>query len=148
MSKRLILGAGKWTEKKEGDIFCDIRPFDNIDVVHDLNVLPWPFEDNSVLHISAQHVVEHLDSLLDFMNECHRVLKPGCSVWIETPAAGEDKELEHCDPTHVRCYRPYTFHNYFSPEGIEQFGYTDKAWCILKQELRDGVIFFHASTIK
>jgi predicted SAM-dependent methyltransferase len=146
--KRLILGAGKWTEKKAGDVFCDIRPFDNIDVVHDLNVLPWPFEDNSFMHTSALHVVEHLDNLLDFMNECHRVLKPGCSVYIETPLAGGDPDLEFADPTHKRCFRPYTWHNYFSPEGIEQFGYTDKPWCLLKQEVKDNVIIIHASTIK
>lgn len=145
---RLILGAGKHTVKKPGDIFCDIREFDGIDVVHDLNVLPWPFRDNCVTHISCIHVVEHLDSLIDFMNECHRILLPGCSVYIETPLAGGDPDLEHADPTHKRCFRPYSFFNYFSPEGIEQFGYTDKAWCLLKQEVKDSVIIVHASTIK
>lgn len=145
---RLILGAGKWTEKKEGDVFCDIRPFDNVDVVHDLNITPWPWEDNSFLHISALHVVEHLQSLIAFMDECHRILKPGCSVYIETPEAGGDKDLEFCDPTHIRCFRPYTFFNYFSPEGIEKFGYTNRAWCMLKQEAKDSVLIIHASTIK
>lgn len=145
---RLILGAGKWTEKKEGDVFCDIRPFESIDVVHDLNITPWPWEDNSFMHISAQHVVEHLQSLLTFMDECHRILKPGCSVYIETPEAGGDKDLEFCDPTHVRCFRPYTFFNYFSPEGIEKFGYTSRAWCMLKQEVKDSVLIIHASAIK
>lgn len=145
---RLILGAGKWTEKKAGDVFCDIRQFEKIDVVHDLNVTPWPWADNSFMHISAQHVVEHLSSLVSFMDECWRILKPGCSVYIETPEAGGDKDLEFCDPEHVRCFRAYTWHNYFSPEGIEKFGYTDKPWCLLKQEVRDSVLIIHASTIK
>ncbi|MFT3704649.1 MAG: methyltransferase domain-containing protein [Agriterribacter sp.] len=145
---RLILGAGKWTEKIDGDIFCDIRPFDRIDVVHDLNITPWPWNENSFTHISAIHLVEHLDSLLTFMDECWRILQPGCSLFIETPEAGEDPDLEFCDPTHVRCYRAYTWHNYFTPEGVEQFGYTNKPWCMLKQESKNGILYIHASTIK
>lgn len=128
--KKLIVGAGKKTIKEEGDIFLDIRPFENIDVVHDLNKLPWPFEDSSVEGICAIHVVEHLNSLLDFMNECHRILKPGYSLYLETPRAGANNELEFADPTHVRCYTVYSFLNYFTPEGIDNFGYTEKGWNI------------------
>lgn len=127
---RLILGAGKNTERKDGDMFLDIRQFEGIDVVHDLNKLPWPFETSSVEGICAIHVVEHLNSLIDFMNECHRILKPGYSIYLETPLAGANVELEYADPTHVRCYTVYSFINYFSPEGIKEFGYTDKGWNI------------------
>ena len=145
---RLILGAGKWTEKKKGDTFCDIRPFENIDIVHDLNITPWPWADNSFMHISALHIVEHLNDLISFMDECWRVLKPGCSVYIETPEAGSNFDLTHCDPTHKRCFRSYTWSNYFSPEGVRDFGYTQKAWCMLKQEAKEGILYIHASTIK
>lgn len=72
---RVNLGAGK-TEKKPGDIFVDLRPFEGIDIVHDLNLTPWPFESGTVSEINAIHVVEHLESLLTFMDECHRVLMP------------------------------------------------------------------------
>lgn len=145
---RLILGAGKWTERRPGDVFCDIRDFKGIDVVHDLNKTPWPWNNNTFMHISAIHLVEHLDNLITFMDEAWRVLRPGCSVYIETPEAGGDLDLEFCDPTHVRCFRLYTWHNYFSPEGIYQFGYTDKPWCMLKTKSENGVIKIHASTIK
>jgi SAM-dependent methyltransferase len=145
---RLILGSGKWTEKLFGDIFCDIREFDNVDVVHDLNRRPWPWRDNTFLHVSAIHLVEHLPDLISFMDEAWRVLQPGGSIYIETPEAGGNFDLTHTDPTHVRCYRLYTLHNYFSPEGIQQFGYTDRPWGILKQEVNNGVIIWHASAIK
>lgn len=147
MQLKLILGAGK-EQRVPGAVHLDIHQFDGVDVVHDLNAYPWPFKDNSFIHISAIHLVEHLQDLVKFMNECHRILKPGCSVYIETPEAGGDLDLEFCDPTHIRCFRLYTFHNYFSPEGIEKFGYTDKPWCMLKHVSENSIITIHASTIK
>jgi predicted SAM-dependent methyltransferase len=147
-NKRLILGPGKHWPKQENDCFCDIRPFEGVDVVHDLNIYPWPFNDRQFIHVSAVHVVEHLDSLLDFMNECHRVLIPGGSLYIETPLAGADPDLQFCDPTHIRCYRLHTFANYFTPEGIERFGYTDKAWAPVKLAVENNCIIFHGYPIK
>lgn len=144
---RLICGPGPRWEKKEGDIFCDIRPFPNIDVVHDLNK-DWPWEKDTFIHVSAVHVVEHLKDLLHFMNEAHRVLKPGGSLYIETPLAGVNPDLEFSDPTHVRCYRIHTFMNYFSIEGVETFGYTDKAWNMPVLRVQNDCIIFHGYPIK
>ena len=146
--QRLILGPGPRWQKQQGDIFCDIRPFDNVDVVHDLNKIPWPWPENSFVHVSAVHLVEHLHSLLDFMNECHRVLQPGGSLYLETPLAGVNPDLEFADPTHVRCYRIHTFANYFSPEGVETFGYTDKAWNFFVLRVQGDCIVVHAYPIK
>lgn len=146
--QRLILGPGPRWEKKEGDVFCDIRQFGNIDVVHDLNKCPWPWPDKTFVHASAVHVVEHLNSLIDFMNEAHRVLKPGGSLYIETPLAGVNPDLEFADPTHVRCYRIHSFANYFTLEGIEAFGYTDKAWNIHVLRVQNDCIVFHGYPIK
>lgn len=125
----LILGCGPHHAKQPREVLLDIRKFPNVDVVHNLDEHPWPFADKSMSRILAVHVVEHLQLLLvRFMNECWRILKPGGSVYIETPMAGVDVDLEWADPTHVRCYRPHSFFNYFTPEGIERFGYTDRAW--------------------
>lgn len=129
MASILILGCGPHHQKQKGEILSDIRPFPNVDVVHDLNVFPWPWDFATMDRIIAIHVVEHLYcQLIPFMNQCWRILKPGGSVYIETPMAGVDVDLEWADPTHVRCYRPHSFYNYLTPEGIERFGYTDKAW--------------------
>jgi predicted SAM-dependent methyltransferase len=150
--ERLVLGAGPhWPKIRNDqyhDIFVDIRPFPNIDVVHDLNVIPWPFPDNSVGSISAIHVVEHLRCLVTFMNECWRILSPGGSLYIETPHAGMDVDLEFADPTHVRCYTKHSFINYFTKEGVNNFGYTDKAWCIYHLDVKNNCIIFHGAPIK
>lgn len=145
---QLIVGCGPNWPKRNGDVFLDVRPFAGVDVVHDLNIIQWPFADDSMNEISAIHVVEHLDSLLDFMNECHRILKPGGSLYIETPEAGANLDLQFADPTHVRCYRKHTFVNYFTRAEAPKFGYTDKLWSIWHLEARDGNLIFHGQPIK
>lgn len=144
---RLIVGCGKNTIRQEGDILLDILPFPGIDIVHDLNK-EIPFKDNELDEIAAIHVVEHLDSLVNFMNEAWRVLKQGGALYIETPEAGGDPDLQFADPTHVRCYRKHTFINYFTLSEAPKFGYTDKYWAILHLDVKDGNIIFHATPLK
>lgn len=148
---RLILGAGPRHNRLPGDVCLDIRAFPGVDIVHDLDVHPWPIKDCSYDSVIAIHVVEHLKTLLiPFMNECHRILKPGASLYLETPLAGANPDMEFCDPTHVRCYRVYSFVNYLSPEGVKQFGYTDKAWNFFSLIHRkcDDTLVVHAYPLK
>jgi SAM-dependent methyltransferase len=145
--EKLILGCGKHHVKRKNEVTVDILKFPCVDIVTDLN-LDWPFEDSSVDSIAAIHLVEHLDSLIHFMNESWRVLKPGGSLYLETPLAGGDIDLAWADPTHKRCYRIHTFVNYFSIEGIEQFGYTDKAWNFFHLNVINNCIIVHAYPLK
>lgn len=145
-STKIILGAGKY-QRQEGWQTLDQFAFDGIDIVHNLNN-QFPLESSSITELSAIHVVEHLENLVNFMDECHRVLIPGGSLYIETPEAGTNPDLQFADPTHVRCYRKHTFINYFTLAGIEAFGYTNKAWAILHIEAKDGILIFHGQPIK
>lgn len=127
--KGIVLGAGKY-QRVEWYQHQDVIPFYGVDFCFDLNSDQWPLMRNSYHSIIATHVVEHLKDLIHFMNKCHELLINGGQLVIETPNAGTNPDLEFCDPTHVRCYRPHTFINYFTKEGIEKFGYTDKEWQI------------------
>ena len=144
----LILGAGINHVREDHKFAVDILHSPNIDLVHNLDVVPWPLPNDQFIHASAMHVVEHLQSLITFMNECHRVLKLGGSLYIETPLAGADPDLEFADPTHVRCYRKHSFINYFTLEGIRNFGYTDKAWAILFISDENSLLKVHLTPIK
>lgn len=148
--ERLVVGCGPLHRRVEGETLLDRIQFPNVDIVHDLDEIPWPFEDNSYTSIVAQHVVEHLHALLiPFMDECWRILRPGGSVYIETPLAGGDVDLEWADPTHVRCYRIHSFVNYLSLEGIERFGYTKRAWNFFHLKVdKDNNLIVHAYPIK
>lgn len=145
----LIVGCGPNMVTRPGHLetFLDVRPFPRVDVVHDLNVVPWPFPADSFDEVVAIHVVEHLQSLLTFMDEAHRVLRPGGALYLETPEAGGDWDLTHADPTHVRCYRRHTFINYFTRSEAPKFGYTSKHWAILHLDVVAGVIKLHAARI-
>lgn len=156
MFQRLVLGCGRFHPRKEGDVNLDIQPFENVDVVHDLNK-PYPFEDNTFDAILSLHIVEHLKDMIHYMDECWRVLKEGGEMYLETPLAGANTELEFADPTHVRCYTTYTFHNYFTLTGIHNFGYTDKPWAIISCYTKQSqphlssppdVLVFHGYPIK
>lgn len=95
---KLNLGAG--TDIKEGFTNVDIVDLEGIDVVHNLNEFPWPFDDKSIEYIHAQDVLEHVDEPVAFITECYRILKPGATLWIQTPRY--DADFLWIDPTHKR----------------------------------------------
>ena len=81
---KLNLGCGEF--KKEGFINVDWGAFVNdADVVHDLQSFPYPFSDDSMSLIEADHVLEHLSNPFALMCELHRISKDSGIVIIRTP---------------------------------------------------------------
>lgn len=151
MIKSLMLGCGpSWPRRSSTHLetYLDRIAFPNVDVVHDLNISPWPFENNSYDEIVALHLVEHLQSLIQFMDESWRILAPGGALYLTTPEAGSNYDLTHSDPTHVRCYRKHSFINYFSRSEAPKFGYTNNYWSILDIRVVDNCIAFLGTPIK
>lgn len=143
---RLILGAGK-EQRLKGWKHHDQFDFDGIDYVFDLND-KWPLEDNSCTSLIGCHILEHLRDFMHFHNEAHRVLKPGGTLYLETPSAHGPIDLIWSDPTHIRPYTPHSWINYLTIDGIDKFGYTDKCWGSLHIETRAGNLIVHAMPIK
>ena len=117
----LLLGCGyDWTkrvtipgmpEEWSGDLLTldfneDCKPH----VVHDLNMLPYPFDDDMFDEIHVYEVLEHCGTQGDYrfffnqFEELHRLLKPGgylvgtCPNWDGAWAWG--------DPGHTRVISP------------------------------------------
>lgn len=82
---KLDLGCGK--NKAAGFLGVDVRAFEGVDVVCDLGVEKWPWKDGTVDEVNASHVVEHFTpkQRIHFVNELHRVLKPGAKATIVVP---------------------------------------------------------------
>jgi len=80
---RLDIGCGN--NKTPGSIYLDVDKDANPDILHDLNIFPYPIEDNSIDEVVAKHIIEHLDDPQEFVNELFRILKPGGTAFIETP---------------------------------------------------------------
>ena len=94
----MILDIGCGSNKIPGSLGMDIHPYEGVDVVHNLDITPWPIEDNSVDTIMAKHIIEHVESIPAFMKEIHRISKPGGKIIIETP---HFTSLDSwADPTH------------------------------------------------
>jgi len=57
-------------------------------MLHDLNKIPYPFEEDSVTEIYCRQLLEHLSiHSFDFFKECHRILKPNGKLMLELPNA-------------------------------------------------------------
>ena len=108
----------------------DKRKLDGVDVVHDIEEVPWPFPDGEFTRLIMSHIVEHLKPwlMVDVMNEAWRVLEPGGQLLIATPYAGSYGFYQ--DPTHVKGWNEAT-PTYFDPDKPMYAIYEPKPWKIL-----------------
>lgn len=56
---RLDIGCG--ASKQPGFAGIDYFQYGDVDIVHNVEITPWPLPDNSVLTAIASHLLEHLD---------------------------------------------------------------------------------------
>lgn len=81
--KILDLGCGK--KKRAGSIGVDYSDRHNADIIHDLNIFPYPFESNSIDQIYLDNVLEHLEQPMRVMEEIYRITKAGGKVKVIVP---------------------------------------------------------------
>jgi hypothetical protein len=72
------------------------------DVVHDLNVRPWPFPSSEFVEVVGYDVLEHVADVVAFMEEVHRVAAPGATVKLTVPHFSCANAWR--DPTHIRAF--------------------------------------------
>jgi len=82
---RIKLNLGCGPIKKEGYIGVDKVKLPTVDIVHDLDVYPYPFEDNLVDEICCSHILEHLTDFNKTMEELWRICKPDAAIAIRGP---------------------------------------------------------------
>lgn len=102
---RIDLACGQ--RKEPGFIGLDKFAGPDVDIVHDIETYPWPFEDNSVDEVICRHYVEHVKDLMAFMNELYRVMKTGAKAAIVAPYYSSIRAWQ--DPTHVRAISEVSF---------------------------------------
>jgi len=98
MKSKTVLDVGCGNTKVEGAIGVDQFKSNSVDVVHDLNIYPWPFETESFDRIIFCHSISHFNNISQTLIECHRLLKPGGYVEIVAPHFTSDNY--NTDPTH------------------------------------------------
>ena len=103
-----ILNLGCGRRHMDGAVNLDVTSATSPDVVHDLNVRPWPFADDTFRRVVALDVVEHLDDVIATMEEIHRVCRDGALVEITVPHFSCGNAFT--DPTHRHYFGAQSFH--------------------------------------
>jgi SAM-dependent methyltransferase len=119
MKNKLNIGCGP--DIKPDYINLDSLKLDGVDVVHNLNRIPYPFPDGQFDEIHASHVLEHVDDLIAVMGEIRRLLRPGGRLIARVPhfSCG----VSYRDPTHRRLFSHFTW-DYFTDDcfyGLPRF---------------------------
>lgn len=132
---RLDLGCGR--RKRPGFVGVDLVPGPEVDVVADLDG-PLPFDDSSAAEAHCRSTIEHLRDPIGFLNEIHRVLRPGGRLHIFVPHFSNP--YFYSDPTHQHTFGLYSF-SYVCATVDQPFRrkvpahYTDRRWRVVEQRL-------------
>lgn len=86
INKKIILNLGCGDAKIPESIGVDFAKIsDCVDVIHDLNKIPYPFSENSVDEVWLIFTLEHLNEPFLILEEIYRILKPGGKAYIRVP---------------------------------------------------------------
>lgn len=102
-----VLNVGAGCHPLPGATNLDLVGLPGVDVVHDLDVAPWPFPDAAFDHVLAVQVFEHVADPLTFMAEAWRVLTPAGLLEVHVPHYRSPNAFT--DPTHRRFCTVETF---------------------------------------
>ncbi len=102
------------------------------DVIHDLDITPYPFDSSSVDEIHMYHVLEHLKNPLQKLEELHRILKPEGVLYLRMPHFSSMGAFT--DITHVRPFGYYSFDCFV--EGSYQHFYTKVSYEIVNRRIK------------
>ena len=97
---KLNLGAGR--NPIDGYVNLDRADLPGIDVVHDLESFPLPFDDDTFDEIVGVDLIEHITDALGLMAELWRIATADAVCVFGLPYGSSDDAWE--DPTHVRPY--------------------------------------------
>lgn len=129
--KGFCLDIGCGGNKQPGFLGMDRRDLPGVDLVHDLEVTPYPLDDECCITIVGSHIIEHIKPWLmfDVMNELWRIMKPGGRLALSMPYAGSAGYWQ--DPTHCNGCNENTW-RYFDPRNEVLYGiYKPKPWRIM-----------------
>lgn len=130
LARTVNLGSGG--EKLKGAVNIDFSAASQPDIVHDLDVFPWPFADGAFDTAIMYDVIEHLEKPIRAIEEAWRILSPGGVLKIRTPSF--QHENSWIDLTHRYHLHPKSL-DYFDPDkeiGARYSYYTARKFKILR----------------
>ncbi len=131
---RLNLGCGR--KRREGMLNADIAQGADADVRFDLNARPWPLPRNHFREVYAMDVIEHVDSVIDTLEEVHGICAPGGVFHLTVPHFSSANAFT--DPTHRHFFGVASF-DYFTS------GHELDFYSAARFQIESCRIFFHPS---
>lgn len=102
--KALDVGCGG--RKLPGATGMDIKGVPGVDVVHDANVTPWPFANDSFDLVLFNQALEHLEDIGKSLEEARRVLKKDGRIVAQVPFFRSPDA--HGDPGHRHVFNSHS----------------------------------------
>ena len=133
MNGQTIINLGCGKTRIPGSIGVDsVKLEHTVDIVHDLNCLPYPFQDNFADEIHLYHVLEHLDDPVKKIEEIHRILKPGGILYMRVPHFSSNGAFT--DITHKRPFSYFSF-DVFNVDHYQSY-YSNVRFEIVEKEIK------------
>ena len=135
-AKILDLGCGK--KKREGAIGVDYSDRHAADVIHDLDIFPYPFLDAEFDEIYIDNVLEHLIDPIKVLEEAHRICKVGGLVKVIVPYFRS--HWAFIDPTHKHFFTVNSM-AYFDPRSpiCKRYDYTAARFLVEKTVFNESL---------
>jgi len=111
VNSKSILDVGCGQNKFAGAIGIDSNLRSHADVIHDLGVFPYPFENDQFDLVICRHVIEHVPDVMGFVTELHRITKPGGRLKIVTPHYSNliGQPIRHIETTLIATHSSASF---------------------------------------
>ena len=125
-SRTPTLDVGCGNNKIPGATGIDLVAGTQADIVHDLNVTPWPLDSDRYEVVRLWSILEHLRDVGAVISEVYRVSKSGATVIIGVPHFSS--VYAYSDPTHVHLFSA-EFMDYFidGTEHAQKYGFYSTA---------------------
>ena len=112
--KKLNLGCGN--DIRRGWINLDINKHPDVDVIHDLNQIPLPLNDDQFDIVFCMNILEHVN-YISLINDIHRILKKEGILAIRIPHF--TSKSNYYDPTHINFFSSRTFKYFIKDSSID-----------------------------
>lgn len=137
--KKLNLGCG--TDIREGWVNLDFASIPGVDVVHNIEKLPLPFNNSVFEEVLCQDILEHVE-YVPILKEIHRILVPGGKIKIRVPHFTSN--INFIDPTHKKMFSVSTFRFFIDNKNNKRGYYFDFRW---ERVMDRKIIFEHSSSV-
>jgi len=117
---KIVIDLGCGYKKHEGAIGVDYSVNSNADVIHDLNIFPYPFGESDVDVAIMDNSLEHLNDIVRVTDEVFRITKDAGLVKVIVPYFRS--RWAFIDPTHKHFFTVDSF-SYYDPSHFNHSQY-------------------------